>query len=194
MKEKAVIDLLGDESLQSLAVKIAGGHSDDLIQEVALLLLEMDQEKWETINEGGYLRWYVVRTMMNMATSSRSTFARKYELHQPRPRLKDIPEEEGYDFDKEADISLLEEILEEYHWYDRDMLKLYLKEGSYRKVEKATGIPFKSVGNTVKKTIDNLRHDYYDHTIERIIRSCGLAYFRGGSDDGLENQGSSESS
>ena len=187
MKEKAVIDLLGDESLNSLAVKIAGSHSDDLIQEVALLLLEMDQEKWETINDAGYLRWYVVCTMINMATSSRSTFARKYELHQPKPQLKDIPEEEGYDFEKEADISLLEEILEEYHWYDRDMLRLYLKEGSYRKVSKVTNIPFKSVGNTVKKTIDNLRHDYYEHTFERIIRSCGLAYIRGGSDDGLEN-------
>ena len=194
MKEKAVIDLLGDESLNSLAVKIAGSHSDDLIQEVALLLLEMDQEKWETINDAGYLRWYVVRTMINMATSSRSTFARKYELHQPKPQLKDIPEEEGYDFEKEADISLLEEILEEYHWYDRDMLRLYLKEGSYRKVSKVTNIPFKSVGNTVKKTIDNLRNDYYEHTFERIIRSCGLPYFRGDTDDGLEDQGSAESS
>jgi len=194
MKEKAVIDLLGDESLNSLAVKIAGSHSDDLIQEVALMLLEMDQDKWDTINEGGYLRWYVVRTMINMATSSRSTFARKYELHQPKPQLKDIPEEEGYDFEKEADISLLEEILEDYHWYDRDMLRLYLQEGSYRNVEKATGIPFKSVGNTVKKTLDNLRSDYYVHTIERIIRSCGLPYFRGSADDGLEDQGSAESS
>jgi len=187
MKEKAVIDLLGDESLNSLAVKIAGSHSDDLIQEVALMLLEMDQEKWETINEGGYLRWYVVRTMINMATSSRSTFTRKYELHQPKPQLKDIQEEEGYDFEKEADISLLEEILENYHWYDRDMLRLYLQEGSYRKVEKATGIPFKSVGNTVKKTLDNLRSDYYAHTFERIIRSSGLPYIRGDTDDGLED-------
>ena len=129
-----------------------------------------------------------------MATSSRSTFARKYELHQPRPRLKDIPEEEGYDQEKEDDIALLEQILEGYHWYNRDLLLLYLEEGSYRKVEKATGIPFKSVGNTVKKTIESLRSDYYDHTIERIIRSCDLAYIRGGADDGLEDQGSSESS
>ena len=187
MKDQAILDLLADESLKNLADKIAGDHAGDLIQEVALLLLEMDQDKWTEINEGGYLRWYVIRTMLNMATSARSTFARKFGLHQYRPELRDVPEEEGYDQEKEDDIALLEQILEGYHWYNRDLLLLYLEEGSYRKVEKATGIPFKSVGNTVKKTIESLRSDYYDHTIERIVRGCGLPYFRGGADDGPED-------
>ncbi len=47
MRHKAVIDLLSDESLKELADKIAESHSEDLVQEVALVLLEMDDEKWE---------------------------------------------------------------------------------------------------------------------------------------------------
>ena len=158
MKDKAIVDLLSDKSLNELAIKIAGDNSGDLIQEVALLLLEMEEEKWNEINEGGYLGI-----------------------------LRDVEDSEGYDFEKEDDIALLEVLLERHHWYDRDMLKLYLKEGSYRKVSAATGIPFKSVGNTVKKTITKLRKDYYGIITERIIRGCGLPYFRGGSDDGLED-------
>jgi DNA-directed RNA polymerase specialized sigma24 family protein len=187
VKDQAIVDLLSDKSLNELALKIAGDNSGDLIQEVALLLLEMEEEKWTEINEGGYLRWYVIRTMLNMATSSRSTFSRKYELHQYKGILRDVEDSEGYDFEKEEDIALLEVLLERHHWYDRDMLKLYLKEGSYRKVSAATGIPFKSVGNTVKKTLTKLRKDYYGIITERLIRSSGLPYFCGGSDDGLED-------
>lgn len=193
MKDLAVIDLLSDESLKALADKIAGSHSEDLIQEVALLLLEMDEEKWISINENGALRWYVVRTMLNMATSNRSTFASKYELNKSKTELVDIPNTEGYDFEKEADISLLETFLERQHWYDRDMLKLYLREGSYRKVSKITNIPFKSVGNTVKKTIKRIKLDYYGHHIERTLRSSGLSNLRGDTKAGLEDQEPPES-
>lgn len=187
MKDKAILDLLSDKSLNNLAKKIGGEYADDLIQEVALLLLEMDEEKWAEINEGGILRWYVIRTMINMATSARSTFARKYGIHEHRPPLKDIPDTEEYDQEKEDDIALLEVILNEYHWYNRDLLLLYLREGSYRKVEKATGIPFKSVGNTVKKTLEQLRIDYYERIIERTIRSSGISHLRRGSDDGFKD-------
>tara|TARA_R110001632_G_scaffold9350_12_gene35895 strand:+ start:716 stop:1324 length:609 start_codon:yes stop_codon:yes gene_type:complete len=193
VKDLAVIDLLSDESLKALADKIAGSHSEDLIQEVALLLLEMDEEKWISINENGALRWYVVRTMLNMATSNRSTFASKYELNKSKTELVDIPNTEGYDFEKEADISLLETFLERQHWYDRDMLKLYLREGSYRKVSKITNIPFKSVGNTVKKTIKRIKLDYYGHHIERTLRSSGLSNLRGDTKAGLEDQEPPES-
>lgn len=192
MRELAILDLLADGSLESLSKKIAGQYADDLIQEVAVLILEMEDEKWTEINEGGYLRWYVVRTMMNMATSARSSFSRLHGVHQKNTKYKDGPDEEVYDHEKEADILKLETILETYHWYERDMLHLYLKEGSYRKVAKVTGIPFKSIGNTVKKTIENLRIDYYDDLTERLVRSSGLPYLRRDTDDGLEDQKTTE--
>jgi len=192
VRQLAILDLLADGSLESLSKKIAGQYADDLIQEVAVLILEMEDEKWAEINEGGYLRWYVVRTMMNMATSARSSFSRLHGVHQKNTKYKDGPDEEVYDHEKEADILKLETILETYHWYERDMLRLYLKEGSYRKVAKVTGIPFKSIGNTVKKTIENLRIDYYDDLTERLIRGSGLPYFRGGANDGLEDQKNTE--
>jgi DNA-directed RNA polymerase specialized sigma24 family protein len=171
LKEKAIIDLISDQSLADLSKNICPTHHDDLLQEIALLVLEMPEEKWNTINEGGWLKFYVVRTMLNMATSPRSTFARKHGLHQKNIQIADIPEAKGYDWDKEDDLTIIEHLLDSYHWYDKAMIQLWLKEGSYRKAGKRVDIPFKSVGNTVRKTLNNLRKDYYGIILERLIGS-----------------------
>jgi hypothetical protein len=119
VKDQAAIDLLSDQELYELAQKLCN-CPDDLIQEVVLLLLEMPEEKWQQINEGGYLRFYVVRTMMTMATSKRSSFSKLYDLHNHK---KVDHEREDYDWEKEDDITLLEILIEELHWYDKEVLK-----------------------------------------------------------------------
>ena len=188
MRDKAILDLLSDSSLKALGSRIAGQDADDLIQEVALVLLEMDDEKWLEINEGGYLRWYVIRTMINMATSDRSSFHRKHKIRATDfQELDELIHINDYDSEREETLLILESILDTYHWYDRDMLKLYFKEGSYRKVEAATGIPFKSVGNTVKKTLTKLTEDYNGRII-KFNGSSGIGSDMGrGSNDGLED-------
>jgi hypothetical protein len=129
VKEQAAIDLLSDEELHELAQKLCN-CPDDLIQEVVLLLLEMPDEKWQQINEGGYLRFYIVRTMMTMATSKRSSFSKLYDLHNHK---KVDHEREDYDWDKEDDITLLEILIEELHWYDKEVLKVMAGGGQLSK-------------------------------------------------------------
>lgn len=51
---------------------------DDLRQEMFVVLCELPEEKLQDMHEKGYIRWYVIRTMLNMATSGRSTFARTF--------------------------------------------------------------------------------------------------------------------
>ena len=168
-KDKAIVDLLGDSDLQALAVKICR-HPDDLIQEMALQLLEMPDRKGQEINAGGYLRFYVVRSLLNMATSKRSNFAKKYNLFNHTNELPELTDTEGYDYEKELDIRTVEVLMEELYWYDREILKLWIEEGSYRKVAKKVGIPFKSIGNSVKKSLETLRNNYYGIILERIMR------------------------
>ena len=166
MRNKAVIDLLADNELRELAERICS-IPDDLIQEAALTLMELPQKKWDDINEGGYLRFYVVRTMINMATSPRSSFSKLYNLHN---HDKIDHDREEYDQEKEDDLQLLETLMEELHWYDREVLKMWLEEGSYRKVAKKVDIPFKSIGNSVKKSLETLRENYYGIHLERLVR------------------------
>ena len=166
MRNKAVIDLLGDEELRELAQKICS-VPDDLIQEVALVLMELPEEKWQQINEGGYLRYYVVRTMLNMATSPRSSFSKLYNLYNYERSDYD---REDYDEEKEADLQLLETLMEELHWYDKKILEMWLEEGSYRKVAAKVDIPFKSIGNSVKRALTILKQNYYGIHLERLVR------------------------
>lgn len=168
-KDKSIVDLLGDSELRVLAVKICR-HPDDLIQEMALQLLEMPDAKWNEINAGGYLRFYVVRSLLNMATSKRSNFAKKYNLFTHTNEVPEITDTEGYDYEKELDIRTVEVLMEELYWYDREILKLWIEEGSYRNVAKKVGIPFKSIGNSVKKSLETLRNNYYGIILERIMR------------------------
>ena len=171
MRDKAVIDLLGDNELRELAQKICS-VPDDLIQEVALVIMEMPQEKWLQINEGGYLRFYVVRTMLNMATSPRSSFSKLYDLHNYD---KIDYDREDYDQEKEDDLQLLETLMDELHWYDRKILEMWLEEGSYRKVAAKVDIPFKSIGNSVKRALETLKKNYYGIHLERLVRgNAGL--------------------
>jgi len=166
VRDKAVIDLIGDEELRELAQKICS-VPDDLIQEVALVLMELSEEKWQQINEGGYLRYYVVRTMLNMATSPRSSFSKLYNLYNYEQIDYD---REEYDEEKESDIQMLEMLMEELYWYDRKILEMWLDEGSYRKVSAKVGIPFKSIGNSVKRALETLKQNYYGIHLERLVR------------------------
>ena len=47
------------------------------------------------------------------------------------------------------------------YWYDRELFKIYLSEGSLRKSEQATGIPYVSI----KVTVDKVR--------KKLKKKCG---------------------
>jgi hypothetical protein len=83
-KQQAAIDLCADDELQQLAIRICHSHADDLIQEAAMVLLQMDDSKWQKVNDGGYVRFYIVRTMMTMATSPRSHICKNTQPVQPQ--------------------------------------------------------------------------------------------------------------
>jgi len=86
---------------------------DDLRQEVFLLLCEMDEEKLVGMYEQGYLKYFIVRTILNMAKSDRSNFYRKFrQVYQEIPVTYELPKDE-YD---ETLVTKLEQGMEILHW------------------------------------------------------------------------------
>jgi DNA-directed RNA polymerase specialized sigma24 family protein len=77
---------------------------------------------------------------------------------------------EDYDQEKEDDLQLLETLMNELHWYDKKILEMWLEEGSYRKVAAKVDIPFKSIGNSVKRALETLKQNYYGIHLERLVR------------------------
>ena len=69
-----------DGTLRELAenMNVANADLDDLVQEVALILLEYEQEKIEAMAQSGQLKFFITRVMMNQYFSKTSTYHYRY--------------------------------------------------------------------------------------------------------------------
>lgn len=155
---------------------------DDLRSEVMLVLLETDEAKLKGMHDRGELKFYTVRVILNMIQSSTSAFYRKYR-HINKAYVDDLNElaGNGWVFDRQLretprvemempsteDERQIREFKEEramaaindLYWYDREMVRLYMRLGNYRAIEKDTGIPWESCYSTIKKAIKKIRNE-----------------------------------
>ena len=122
---------------------------EDLRQEVFLVLCEMNEEKLFEMFEQGYLKYFIVRTILNMAKSDRSGFYKKFrQLYQEIPLSYELKKEE-YD---ESLVTKLEEGMQVLHWYEAELLKLYAENGkNLLAISRDTKIPYRSLLKTIRK-------------------------------------------
>ena len=125
---------------------------DDLRQEVFLVLCEMDEDRLFQMFNDGYLKYFIVRTILNMAKSDRSNFSRTFR--KVYEEVQDQPTEE-YD---ESINEKLNKSMEILHWYEREVMKLFAESGNLLQVSRDTGIPYRSLLKTVKKVKTLLKY------------------------------------
>jgi hypothetical protein len=133
----------------------------DLKAEVFLVLCEMDEQKLVGMYERNELRFYIVRTMLNMIKSDRSTFYKNYRNHiefvasDLNREIKRINEEPTDLIDK------LEKNLEDLHWYNKEILKLYAIDfkKNAKELSRKTGIPYMSIVRTINKTKKQMKQN-----------------------------------
>lgn len=61
--------------------------------------------------------------------------------------------DDSYDIRKDLAIAEIDNL----YWYDREILKLYIQYGTYRKIEEITGIPFESIYKTTQNACKLIR-------------------------------------
>ena len=153
MKERLCRLLINDRSLDVLSKRLAGSLSKDLIQEVAIVICEKTDEELEKIS--GYFNFWAARTIINMA--SKKGDLRHYRTTEVIPingvNAEELLPDKSNDYDHEIDAMYQDviDVLAEMYWYDRRMFYAYMDEGSLRKVEAKSGIPYSSVNNTIRK-------------------------------------------
>lgn len=154
---------------------------DDLRQEVALIVCEMPEEKIIGLFHEGKLEFYVVRIILNLVNNNQNKFyktfrERNYQYWDDVPQGEE--DREGWipgliKFDTEPehekkerleeraireqmeDITLEE--IDRLYWYDAEMIRLYLKLGTFRAMQKQTGIPHISCFKNIKKSLITLK-------------------------------------
>lgn len=134
---------------------------EDLKQEVFLVLCEMSEDRLFQMYNDGYLKYFIVRTILNMAKSDRSNFARTFRrVYEP---IEDIGSTEPYDESLTTKLYASMEIL---HWYEKEIFRLFSETGNLLQVSRDTNIPYRSLLKTIKKVrlllkykIRNYAHD-----------------------------------
>jgi hypothetical protein len=147
-------------------------HIDDLNQEVMLLLLEMDKEKFNSMLEDDKIWGWIYSTIRNLYHSSSSPFYKNFRyVDYEFVNLDRINEDMNLDSFK--NIDLIENILDtRIDWYSAHLFKRYylhtidedgnvLEPLSYRKLQKlhticGLNIHYISIRKTIMKTKDNI--------------------------------------
>lgn len=159
-KNTILTSLYSSSELQEVMLKIKPDHiRDDVKQHVFLSLFEKDEAFIIDLFERGKLRPYVVKTIYNTANFSEGSFRRqnRRKTEIPTESFPCTPDTESESYDYEELVATCAIRTDQLYWYNRDLLKLYVKHGTYRKVAELTGIPLLSVHDAVKKAKKEVR-------------------------------------
>jgi hypothetical protein len=132
---------------------------DDLRQEVFMVLCEMDEERLMSMHQQGYLKFFLVRTMLNMIKSDRSTFYNKFR----KPVVEWNERMDKHD-EKEEDntelIAKLNDRMSEIHWYAAKVFELYSQNGkNIMALSRETKIPYRSLFKTIRAVKNLMRQE-----------------------------------
>ena len=122
----------------------------DLKAEVFLVLCEMNEDKLVGLYERNELKFYIVRIMLNMIKSDRSTFYKNYRNYTEFVDQDYVSD----DYDKTNMFEKLETNMNGLHWYNKEILKLYAIDfkKNAKELSRKTGIPYMSIIRTINKT------------------------------------------
>jgi len=165
MKQQIITELFLSKNFNDCINKMKPEYlRDDLKAEVILVICELDETKLKGLYDRGELNFYVARVILNMIKSTSSSFYRKYRKTTVEYNHNEELESDKHlpgEIEHREHIELLQDIsvkeIDSLYWYDAELLKLYMKLGTYRAIEKETGIPFESVYKTVRKSINQIK-------------------------------------
>lgn len=154
---------------------------EDLRNDVALVLLTKPDELIIMLADKNELKFYATRIILNMVISNSSAFTKLYrgklisyngdrkhmEYEDPdceaAQRLP-VQEINGRVVRELKEDAVMRFVNTELYWYDKEIMKMYARLGSFRKIEAELGIPWESCYSTVKKCIKRIREEVLNVT------------------------------
>lgn len=135
---------------------------DDLKAEVILIVCEMDAEKVIGLHQRKELEFYVVRIILNLVQSNTSPFVKKYrKANTEIEYMKDHPFESINEICDRADREEKEDRvigeIDNLHWYNAALVKLYMELGNYRAIAVETKIPVASCYKNIRQSFQELK-------------------------------------
>lgn len=151
-KETIITQMYLDKDINQAISKMQPVElQDDLRQEIFLVLCEMNDERLCGMWTSGYLKYFIVRTMLNMAKSDRSTFFNMFRKSFTEYCDNYEKADDSSGVDEEMD-GKLKKSMGELHWYEKNVFEQYAENGrNILKLSRDTKIPYRSLFKTVTK-------------------------------------------
>lgn len=131
---------------------------DDLRAEMFLVLCQMDEQRLIAMHENKFIKFYLVRTMLTMVKSDRSTFFNKY-----RKFVDELPEAITEIIDstenREEAFIRVEEAMEGLHWYEKSVMEQYAELKNISELSRRTKIPYRSLSKTISDARKKIKTD-----------------------------------
>src|SRR3990167_4351256 len=146
-KAEAIDYISKEKKFFYLCKKITKGNElyNDLYQESLLIMLEYSEDYFKEIK---CLDCLVFKIIYNMWASNTSSFWRKYRKPLEMPVI--IIEDDDK-IEQEKLLNKIESILSRQYWYDREIFKKVIEEGSMGKLSRKTKISKMSISRTYRK-------------------------------------------
>lgn len=166
-RDEIINKVVANNDYKKICLRIAGEQNlaDDLYQELMIIIIEYKHSIIETAYNNNQLDFFIIRIAANMCRNKYHPFYKGHIEFGKRISEQNIISEILHDdiaskIQHEKNIEALnkeiESIEKEYNGqypYEIEMLKAYVKAGSYRKLEAITGINW----DTCKKTVAKLK-------------------------------------
>jgi DNA-directed RNA polymerase specialized sigma24 family protein len=152
-REIIIKTFVSDPDYRKICKQIGGSFADDLYQELVLVILELPDSKLMKLSET-CIKCFYYKLAQHQYCSRNSAFHKKYRKSDEvvRDHASDIIQAS---MDTAPDPDLIRKVnqaLEDVYWYDSSILSLYAEKGTFKEVSDCTGIPLKSVYDTVANT------------------------------------------
>jgi len=141
-----------DKDVKAACTNICRGiDAKEFYQHIIYKICEIPEVRLLEIYNNNYLRWYIVRTIMI-----------EWKLrHRNKKNFETIDNVEficeTYNYELDIEVSRVEDNINNLPNFEKRMLLEYIKSGSYRKLSDESGIPYRTIGNHVKRIKDKLK-------------------------------------
>lgn len=121
----------------------------ELKQEIFLVLCELEEQRIIEMYTNGIIKYFIIRTMLNMIKSDRSNFFMKFRKQ--FDEIKDMIDKNDGDL-----LNFNEHIVNGYigqlHWYEKELFIEYVNNDKNAvRLSQETRIPYRSLIKTISK-------------------------------------------
>ena len=159
-KDEIIKEVTTNKEYFRICKRILAGHPThkDLYQELLLILLEYNEEKFARIPDLRQTKFFIIGILCRMAHSKTSPFYFKYKTTSLFEEGNNCDLQDDYDFGIDEKIIATEKAIEQEHWFNKELLKLYIEYGSYTKIENATKIDRSFSFRKITETKERIKH------------------------------------